>query len=433
MTCDIDVLIIGAGPAGLSAATACERHGTDYLICETGDALDSRDHEFELSLGSGVGGCGLFSDGKFSFYPSATQLWELENKNRLNESITWLNTLLTSFDVSVPPTPSLSKTAEALRNSTENLFLEKKYPSVYVSLEIRKQLIAFLENNAGNRLCTNTCLTTISLDTSKSRFKCMGYRNGNESAIELNCKRIIFAGGRFGPIGLSSMIDNLPMRFRRLELGVRIEQPPSQFFLRESACLDPKLIFDGSDRRFNWRTFCTCRDGQVVLIECEGIRAVSGRGDDSINGPSNVGLNLRILDEKLGSEIWKEFLDTQRKFKNSLPLKISLRDLPLLDDANDRKEPVLANAVGRLAGSLILQGLRKVIEAFPSISDSDCHIIAPTLEGVGWYPDIDDSLRTRGPLPIWIAGDSTGVFRGLTAAMISGYYTGVAATYEDNT
>jgi hypothetical protein len=39
-----------------------------------------------VNLTTGVGGCGLYSDGKFSFFPSATQLWQLRTRAALAAS-----------------------------------------------------------------------------------------------------------------------------------------------------------------------------------------------------------------------------------------------------------------------------------------------------------------------------------------------------------
>jgi len=50
-------------------------------------------------------------------------------------------------------------------------------------------------------------------------------------------------------------------------------------------------------------------------------------------------------------------------------------------------------------------------------------VYGPTIEGVGLYPAVNSSLRLS-PHPIWLPGDTSGVFRGLTAALVSGYFVG---------
>lgn len=82
----VDILVVGAGPAGLAAGVACSRHRSNFLVAESGQPLDRRDHEDQVNLTTGVGGCGLYSDGKFSFFPSATQLWQLRTRAALAAS-----------------------------------------------------------------------------------------------------------------------------------------------------------------------------------------------------------------------------------------------------------------------------------------------------------------------------------------------------------
>ena len=72
-----DVVVVGAGPAGLSVAHGLRGSGLKVLLVEEGRACIERDRDSQTDVPSGVGGAGLFSDGKFSFYPSATRLWTL--------------------------------------------------------------------------------------------------------------------------------------------------------------------------------------------------------------------------------------------------------------------------------------------------------------------------------------------------------------------
>ena len=77
-----DVAIVGAGPAGLSAARALRfaAPSLSVSVFESGSLRDPGDPLGDPArLVRGVGGAGLWSDGKFSFFPSASRLWGLEN------------------------------------------------------------------------------------------------------------------------------------------------------------------------------------------------------------------------------------------------------------------------------------------------------------------------------------------------------------------
>jgi uncharacterized FAD-dependent dehydrogenase len=68
----LDVIIIGAGLAAGTVLNEGKRH---YLILEKGNDLAVRNANNPKGVVTGIGGGGLFSDGKISFPPSASNLW----------------------------------------------------------------------------------------------------------------------------------------------------------------------------------------------------------------------------------------------------------------------------------------------------------------------------------------------------------------------
>jgi len=89
-------------------------------------------------------------------------------------------------------------------------------------------------------------------------------------------------------------------RILRVELGIRIEHDPSVGPLASCNDRDVKLIYQGADPGIEWRTFCSCREGQVVAIPFETLTAYSGRADCPPTGRCNFGLNLRLTDPAIG-------------------------------------------------------------------------------------------------------------------------------------
>ena len=73
------VCIVGGGPAGLATAHALQRAGIEYRLFDAGPPLLARRHDCADDLGAGIGGAGLFSDGKFSYFPSGTALYQIGN------------------------------------------------------------------------------------------------------------------------------------------------------------------------------------------------------------------------------------------------------------------------------------------------------------------------------------------------------------------
>lgn len=82
----------------------------------------------------------------------------------------------------------------------------------------------------------------------------------------------------------------------------------------------------------------------------------------------------------------------------------------------------LRDHLGSRGSELLSEGLGRMRETVGDRLLRDSRILGPTVEGVGRYPRTLGALRV-GPRPIWVAGDMTGLFRGITAALVSGFFT----------
>lgn len=239
----------------------------------------------------------------------------------------------------------------------------------------------------------------------------------NANLRRVRARSVVFATGRFGP-NLQA-ISRLKVKtvFRRLEYGVRIVVDSSNAFFSLSSIAtlkDPKiLISDPSEapkKRVEWRSFCCCRDGEVIKTKFDGICAFSGRADSQPSGESNIGFNTRILDEAIAREALPTLRDLPPPFRISLSRALS----------GEQKVPFT-----EAASRYLLQGLARLVEEYPALASAD--LVGPTIEGVGGYLDHDE-LRVKtegqGSIPLWVCGDSCGTFRGLLPAIVSGIYVG---------
>lgn len=416
----VDVCIVGGGPAGLAAAAACQQKGISAIVLEQGGSLKSRDRHKPEEIGSGVGGAGLFSDGKFSFFPSATRLWRLRPKVELIEAYDWLVSLLEEHQLCAPPFPieieEGSPNKDAIRLCC---FTSKHYPSFYVPLSTRYALIESLGRAAVTNLYTCCRVYAISWTSSQCIIRCRFKNGSNRDGLTISARALIFATGRLGPLFLETILSPADLVFRRLEVGVRIEQPARDFFLRENSALDPKLIIAPARRELQYRTFCCCRDGEVVAVRIDDLVSVSGRADIAPSGRSNVGFNVRITSEPLAIEVWNDLKD--RLVREACPVREPLGDF--LQNARGPSAGVRAILGERLGGHLAA-GLRHLMSQIGEGAFTKSILHAPALEGVPRYPSVSDSLRIGGA-PIWVVGDAAGLFRGLTAALVSGYFAGV--------
>jgi uncharacterized protein len=402
-----ETLIIGGGPAGLSIANALSLGGDhNFLLIDSGKSLEERDRHSPGGISSGLGGAGLFSDGKFSFFPSASKLWHLPDKESLDQAYQWLTTLFAQYNKDVPPI-DLNHTNYVVQTSGSLKF----YPSFYLELDARYHLISHLTKKLQNNIQTDTTLTDI-VQMNDGSYKIV--TNGEP----LYCNKICWASGKMSPLLMQELSIPLEHQFQRTELGVRIQghyqHPFFTELLAEQNTLDPKYIFFDQDAPVSWRTFCFCRRGEIVNSGTEDYVLYSGRSDCDPTDLSNIGFNTRIEGDLGGTlqlpELPAPFVLCLEKFFAE----------PRCLESHFPKE----------YATYIAKGIHELANKFPGLrQNSDgIDLIGPTVEGVGAYPVVDGQLKIPGH-SIYVAGDAVGSFRGITAAMLSGYYIGRQITH----
>lgn len=397
-----DTLIIGGGPAGLSIANALAQKGDfDFCLIDSGKPLNERDRHSPGGISLGLGGAGLFSDGKFSFFPSATKLWQLPDKEGLSTAYQWLTKLFAAYNLDVPAIDLNPSIQVEQRSGTL-----KYYPSFYLSLEERYHLITHLTQKLHHNIQLETSLLDV-VRLADGRYKVITTKD------TFYCTTLCWASGKMSPLLMQELSVNLPHRFQRLELGVRIQghyqHPFFQDLLAEKDTLDPKYLFFDREAPVSWRTFCFCQRGEIVNSGTETSIAFSGRSDCEPTDLSNIGFNTRI----------EGFLGGMKHLpKLSEPFTLGLKKV--------FSEPsLLEQYFPKEYAFYITKGFQELASRFPSLQQKseEIDLIGPTIEGVGCYPIVDGQLKIQDH-SIYVAGDAVGSFRGITAAMLSGYYIG---------
>jgi len=416
---NFDVAVIGAGPAGLATIQALNNSGKKIALIDSGASIRNRNRLLHEEMTHGHGGAGLFSDGKFSFFPSATALWSLPNTDALKEAYSWTCDVLENKGLKTPPFPE-DPTAFTVEKGA---WVLKDYPSDYISLDDRISLTQELVESSDAHVFERNLVEEVYYQPEEDNFSLTLNNAQNEQKQKIKAKRVVFATGRFGPLDLLKTIAN-EHNFHRLEVGFRIEQPSKKSFFKDMKQLDPKLRFQDRDELVEWRTFCACRNGETVLTNTLGLWTVSGHSDCPDTGFSNVGFNTRILDEDTAARTMPSVIKAMGNKENHF--KVSLKNL--LNNEPDEVEHLTRIYSTELLEHM-LYGVKKLAESFPEILDEDTHLIGPTLEGIGWYPKLTPNLQLKDT-PSWVIGDACGLFRGIVAAMISGHYVGSALLSE---
>lgn len=403
-----DVVVIGAGPAGLSAAAELARTH-DCLLLDQGRGHHERDRDASQDILAGIGGAGLFSDGKHSFWPSASALWTLPDQAILAAAFDRTAELLARHGVAA--TPYRAHTEDDPRPGAWHL---KRYPSIYMSLPRRMAAIAELAD-ACPQLWTDARVVAATREPDRLRLTVL--RGGIHH--DVHTRALVVATGRLSPRWIRPWLAPLSVNFifRRLEFGVRIESRSTSVLFNQLEGTDPKLRLR-EDTNDETRTFCVCRDGEVILGQTAlpdrtTISAWSGRADGPPSGRSNLGLLVRTRDEALARA-------TEPFLFNAAPLSLPLADTDLT---------TLTPPFGPVGAAAVVRALARLRDWCPALADDrHARVHAPCIEGVGDYPDDDGALRLTPD--IWAAGDVCGRFRGIVASMVSGRYVAARVARE---
>ncbi|KAF6825964.1 hypothetical protein CPLU01_09956 [Colletotrichum plurivorum] len=419
------IIIIGMGPAGLAAAARLKGTGIQFTIVDGGKAVQNRDRHLPEDATRGHGGAGLFSDGKFSFFPSASELWSLPRGADLREAYDWTCDVLNRAGLETPPFPSNPGDYSVAGMVESEQWKLKDYPSDYLSLDARLKLAHDMVADIDGAVMNECNVQSATYHPDSDSFTVVVEHRTTGQITRLTANRLLIAAGRFGPLEASLRNMTANHHFPRLEVGFRIQQRSERAFFRSMPQLDPKLRVRETDGSVEWRTFCVCRQGETCLTETNGLWTVSGRSDCPPTGRSNSGFNTRILDEKLARKSLYRVLAamTRPEAHFELPAQGLLRgDAEVVAALEGVYGPEL---VGKMA-----EGLRRLADTYGDLgNDKEATLIGPTLEGVGWYPKVDGNLRLLDA-PVWVVGDACGLFRGIVAAMISGHYAAASAMEE---
>lgn len=397
-----DYIVIGAGPAGLSFANSIS--DKRVLVIDMGKHVKKRQHTNPSDIIVGAGGAGCFSDGKFSFFPSGTNLWNLDYL-LLMKAYKNLTDELEEY-MTIPPPPDMVDILDKKKGNSNSWNL-KKYPSIYLDLKNRIHLIEKLVSKVDSILMEHEVIGIkksetndyiLSITSTSSTLKV------NDEVFQVTAKNIIFAGGRFFPLYMPIKI---PMKFHRYEFGFRIQTDANNPVLKGLTkthdyrnIVDPKFCFKYNEN-IEFRTFCWCRNGEVSNSSYKGISTYSGRSDVDPTGLSNFGFLIRVTSP-----------DKEYSLYNIKPFTIPIKSV----------FKSIKFGYDKYIDNLLITALKSIIKEFPELNTESSTIIGPSIEGVGSYPDIDDNLKSKSGENIYCIGDCTGIFRGIVPSMLSGYY-----------
>lgn len=386
-----DVIIIGAGPAGLMAGSVFKNKGLQYLILEKGPALMNRHSEKPEDIISGVGGGGLFSDGKLSLPPSASALWTELPSKEIEKSFNFLVEKLHAIGIEIP------KWKIEWRNLLSEVNEHKRYESILINEFSRFKLANYLCDENWGMIRPYTQVTNITA--------VKDYYELRTNSNNYYTRKILISAGKFGNNLLQPFKNKIAGDiFEKYEIGIRIEVPKEYFKPQLENCVDYKIIRSIADG-VELRTFCSCKDGVVLQSKFDKYITFNGSKMSFQTHKSNIGLVVRTT---RSSSIYEAELRKWSKTEIK-PFKYTL------------KEFLGSTQViyGKNVDIVLRDSIRDVVD-LENIPDNS-YVYGPEIEYAGEYANL---LQRNFKLTknVWIAGDITGCFRGLIAALVSGIY-----------
>ncbi len=234
-TTNYDVIVIGLGPAGIMATLTLSQKGYRVLAIDRGKTYQMRDPQIPYDVANGFGGAGLFSDGKLSFFPAASNLWANLDKTEVKKAYLMLEEELKKIGYLIPQWKNnwtvrrrenkISKKVKRYRTQyfdrrTCDRFIQHVYDQLSDKILLEREVILVNKNAEG--------VYQVFLDT--------------PTDIPLTSKAVILATGKVGN-GIMDLFENVSFKTHvRYEGGVRVETDCHNFKPYDLKQIDYKYI-----------------------------------------------------------------------------------------------------------------------------------------------------------------------------------------------
>ncbi len=444
-----DVVIIGAGPAGMFAALELSKTNASVLLIDKGNLIENRKRHEVMN---GFGGAGTFSDGKLHFTPvlSHEKMFHLYHEKDYQIFMGEVEKILIDFGM---PTdnyyPKDMKKAmhlveEAQRNNVK-LFVRK---AVHIGSDklpiIMKKFQDHLSNN-GITLMDNTEVADIIIENQKTSGVILS------SGKIISSEFVIATPGRYNAKWLQDMAVkyNLDEVYDKIEVGVRVEFPYA--ILEKHANEMYETVFSVRTKTYDdiVRTFCPCPRGHVAIEEYDGFVCVNGHSNSTHDSENS---NFAFVTEVSLTEP----LESTRAYANFIAQGVTLLGAgkPIIQRLKDLKKgrrstperiskanirPTLMDAVpGDIGMSMpyrviknILEGIEQLDKILPGLDGDSTFLYGPEVKFRSNKIITSKGLETslKG---FFVAGDGAGISGNIVGAAITGMIAGreVASQYQ---
>ena len=439
-----DVIIVGGGPAGLFAAFyLCEHTSLKVLLIEKGKAPLARQCPIEkrgcihckpCNILCGVGGAGLFSDGKLNFIHKLgkTDLTQFLSESEAAKLITETEAIYSRFGMDGQVYPTDMEAAQAIRKQARKhgidlLLIRQKHLG---SDNLPRHIAGMTEYIINRGVELHVSETVQEVSTAEGRVSGVITSQG-----EYQAPYVILAPGRVGAEWVAGIAKGLGIALsqRGIEVGVRVEVHNEIMQDICSIIYDPTFFIRTSRYDDQTRTFCTNFGGYVALENYQDFVCVNGHAlMDTKSSNSNFAfLSKVVLTDPVednqaygesigklatliggGKPILQRFGDLRRgrrstwnRIKNSY-LEPTLTNVTCGDIAMALPERILTNLV---------EGLEQLNLVVPGVTNDETLLYAPEIKFFATQAETSAQLETAVQ-GLFVAGDGPGVAGNIVSA-----------------
>ena len=442
-----DVVIVGAGPAGIfSALELAERTDLKILILDKGPDIDKRKCPSSRGLGcrhcepcavlSGWGGAGAFSDGKLTLSTEVGGwLNEYVPREKLEKLIEYVDGIYRKFGA-----------PEKVYGADPEKVEEIERRASLARLRLVRQKIRHM----GTEKCAETLRKMRRYLNSRidikmrTEVKGLIVKNKKIEGVEtvdgekIFGKYVIVAPGRSGAEWLKTEAQALGLKTLNnpVDVGIRVEVLATVMEELTNALYEPKLIYYSKFFDDQVRTFCVAPYGEVITESYNGILTVNGQ---SYAERKTLNTNFAILVSTRFTEPFREPIAYGKylaRLTNLLSGGVIIQRLGDLEAGRRSTQerinrcvvtPTLKNATpGDLSFVLpyryltdMMEMLRALDNVAPGIYSKDTLLYGIEVKFYSSRLRLSNSLETK-IRNLFTIGDGAGVTRSLVQASVSG-------------
>ena len=444
-----DVIIVGGGPAGLFAAWYLMEHARlKVLLIEKGkDPLKRKcpNHHLQkcaqcdpCNILSGIGGAGLYSDGKLNFIPrlGKTDLTQFMPLAAAQALIDETEAVFTRFKMDGPVYPTDMAAArqirkEARRFGIDLMLIRQKHLG---SDNLPSYISAMADHILSQGLAVKLNETAVDILEQNGRVTGVVTDKGIYEA-----PNVILAPGRVGANWMSSVAGKhgIGLSQRGIEVGVRVEVHNDIMVDLCNIIYDPTFFIQTNTYDDQTRTFCTNQGGFISLenyrdFVCVNGHAYSGKKSENTNFAflSKVILTEPVTDNQAygesigrlatiiggGKPILQRFGDLKRGRRSTWHrirkgyIEPTMTHVVCGDIAMALPERIMSN---------LIEGLETLNQVVPGVSNDETLLYAPEIKFFATQVETGNHLETRIQ-GLYVAGDGPGVAGNIVSAAATG-------------